>query len=409
MKKWYIILALLLLLTGCSKEATTVDRPYSLEMEYGESTVYAKTNDYQWYWKDGRQTETATVDADAMGVSLDTVPYLNAGKEKTLRLQFSKEPDKVLVQKFSAADGYTAAEEVTAVGDSIPAPLDGGDYLYEVSAVWMENSEEKNWGSCTYRFFFLAEGAPMSNPVELEVAADLDLAGLLELEANQVLGIEFLNNLEGTTRTCRSGEDKTAILQFFRSNLVSSLQPMGGSAPQSEYAMRLVTVSGNQLTVSYAGGSAPCLTVGGVCYSVNSLDLATLWASLNAGSISLDAAASGKNYLEMSMEFPGEDWGNSFVYGYLRQMDQAVGYDEMRWIDDAAEANGYRLEKGWSGQTAELSENCEFWILENHHTPYCRVTAEELWQWTQNAGFDVLYRIYTTDGVITAICQQYIP
>ena len=81
----------------------------------------------------------------------------------------------------------------------------------------------------------------------------------------------------------------------------------------------------------------------------------------------------------------------------------------MRWLDDAAEPNGFKLEKGWDGQTAALASDCQFWILEDHHAPYCRVTAEDFWNWTQNAGFDVLCRIYTSGDEVTAICQQYLP
>ena len=63
MKKWCIILVLLLLLTGCGKQDTPVDRPPSLEVGYGDSSIYAQTNAYQWYWKDGRETDSAVVDA----------------------------------------------------------------------------------------------------------------------------------------------------------------------------------------------------------------------------------------------------------------------------------------------------------------------------------------------------------
>ena len=248
------------------------------------------------------------------------------------------------------------------------------------------------------------------SPIEIEVAADLDLQGLLQLESNQVLGIEFLNNLEGTIRTCRSTADKTAILSCLRSNLTSELQPWEGDLPDTQYMLRVIAADGNQLTVGYsANGTVGCLEVGGKPYVAGVMDMETLWGSLKAGMMSQAAAASGKNYLEMSNEFPGEDWGTEFTYGYLKSLDQSVSYDEMRWIVDAEAPNGYVVEAGWPDQEAELSETCEFWILEDHQAPYCRVTAEELLKRDQDAETDVLYRIYTSEGKVIAICEQYAP
>ena len=409
MKKWCIILAILLLLTGCGKEEIPVDRPPSLEISYGESSVYAQTSAYQWYWKDGRETANATVDAAALGITMDKLPYLNATKDTALQLEFSEEPDRVLIQYYSAADNYSVGKEIDMVGGSTPAPLDGEDHLYTVSAVWLEG-DTKNWGSCTYQFLFLAKGGVISSPIQMEVAADLDLAGLLQLDASQVWGLEFLNNLEGTTRTCRSSEDKTAVLNLLKSGLAANLQPTNEAAPTMEYMMRIVTVSGSQLTVGYAGsGNGGFVEVGGVTYKVGALDMASLWSSLSAGTMSQEAVAAGKSYLEMSDAFPGDSWGSEFVYGYLTQMDQGITYDEMRWLEDAAAPNGFTLEPGWTGQAAALAADCQFWILEDHHAPYCRVTAEDLWQWTQDAEHDVLYRIYTSGGEVIAICPQYLP
>lgn len=410
MKKWWMILAaLLLLLTGCSKDSKPIDRPPSLEVTYGDTAIYGQTTAYEWYWKDGRETDSATVDAEAMGISAEKLPSVNASKRTAIQLNFSEQPDRVLIQVYSAEDNYTEPREVDMVGGSTPAPLDGKNHLYSVSAVWMEGTS-KFWGSCTYQFHFLAGGGMIGSPIEIEVAADLDLQGLLQLESNQVLGIEFLNNLEGTIRTCRSTADKTAILSCLRSNLTSELQPWEGDLPDTQYMLRVIAADGNQLTVGYsANGTVGCLEVGGKPYVAGVMDMETLWGSLKAGVMSQAAAASGKNYLEMSNEFPGEDWGTEFTYGYLKSLDQSVSYDEMRWIVDAEAPNGYVVEAGWPDQEAELSETCEFWILEDHQAPYCRVTAEELLKRDQDAETDVLYRIYTSEGKVIAICEQYAP
>ena len=410
MKKWWIILAaLLLLMTGCSKASAPIDRPPSLEVTYGDTAIYGQTTAYQWYWKDGRETANATVDAAAMGITPDRLPVLQATQRTAIQLNFSEQPDRVIIQVYSAEDNYTEPREVDMVGGSTPAPLDGKNHIYAVSAVWMEGAS-KFWGSCTYQFHFLAGGTMGDNAIEMEVAADLDLQGLLQLDHNQVLGIEFLNNMEGTIRTCRNTADKSAILSTLRSNLTAELQPWQGDVPVMQYMMRVVAADGNQLTVGYSSnGSVGCLEVGGKTYVTDLLDMETLWNSLQAGVLSQGAAASGKNYLEMSNEFPGEEWGNEFAYGYLKSLDQTVAYDEMRWIVDAEAPNGYVLENGWPDQSGTMAETCEFWILEDHQAPYCRVTAEELMSRDQDAEKDVLYRIYTANGEVIAICEQYAP
>ncbi len=410
MKKWFIlILALLLLLTGCSKEEAPIDRPPSLEVTYGESAVYANTTQYQWYWKKGRETQTAMIDAAEMGITVDKLPYVAASQGTALQLRFSQEPDKILVQAYSANDNYTSGQQLELVSNSIPAPVDGGDHLISVSAVWLEGGG-KNWGSCTYQFQFLASGPVITEPIEMEIASDLSVGELIQLDGSQLLGVEFLNNYQGTTKTCRSGVDKDAIMQFLRDHLVTEPRPMMSQVPVTEYMLRLVTLTGSQVTVAYGGtATTPCLTVGGVSYEVGAMDMGALWDAVAAGAISQEAVETGKNYLDMSETFPGESWSGQSTYGYIRSMDGQLVYDEMRWLEDASAPNGYVLENGWAGQTAAISSDCEYWILENHATPYCRVTAEDLWQWTQNAGFDVLYRIYTTENQVTAICQQYQP
>lgn len=407
MKKWGIVLLLMFLLTGCSAEPAIYERPPSLKVTYGENDVYAQTSQYQWSWKQSRsKSYSVSADTESLGVTRDKLPCLNATQDTALRLTFAEEPERVVIQQYSAADGYVTGQEVELVGGSLQAPLDGEDHLYTVSAVWLEGGD--SWGSCTYEFRFLAKGQTViSSPIQMEVAADLDLAGLLALEPSQIWGLEFLNNYDGTTRTCRSSADKTAILSFLKSALSADMMPgVDNTESATEYMMRIVTVSGSQLTVAYAGDF---LDVGGVAYEVGDLNFDVLWSSLEAGTMSQAAVASGKNYLDMSDAFPGNSWGSDSAYGYLRSLEDAVSYDEMRWQADANSPDGFTLENGWSGQSAPLAEGCQFWILENGQTPYCRVTAQELWQHTQDSESEVLYQLFFSGGEVIAICQQLLP
>ena len=416
MKKRCVILALLLLLLllcACSKQADNIDRPYPLKVTYGDSEVFAMSSTYEWFWKAGLKTETLTADELDPRTMLTKLSYLNAGKNKEIELQFAAEPAKLVVERYSASDGFQQSEYIEIEGTELPAPDDGGDYIYTVRAAWMEDRGVDCWGSCTYNFRFLPEGQSnnsISTPVGDTDTGDLDLSGVLALDASQILGVEFINNLEGTSKTCRSQENKAAILQFLNSNLTTKFEEIAVASPQADYALRVVTMGGSQLSIGYGSDDSDSwLILGGKTYEADGMDLSMLWDGLVAGTISLEAAASGKNYLNMSEEFPGADWGSDFVYGYLTALDTVAAYDEMRWIDDAEQPNGYRLENGWPNQTGTVAPDCQFWILEEHHSPYCQVTAEALLQWAEDAEFDVLFRIYTKDNQIIAICEQYQP
>ena len=407
MKKWLLCLLLLGVLAGCGKNQVLTDRPASLDVSYGESGVYAMTVGYEWHRKDGRDTVSTTAPQTDPTTNPHFLPYLNAGNDSSVVLTFSRQPDKLLVEHYSAADGYRNSEIVELSGDRFPAPLDGGDHLYTVQAVWLEERGVKSWGTCTYSFRFLADGEILSTAQPMPTYDDLDLSTLLTLEPSDLMGIEFINNAQGTTKTCRTSGDKQAVVAYLGANLRTDLIPMTVPAPEPEYMLRFVCMDGNQLTVGCGSfNGAPWIMVGGTIYE-GTADLGLLWDGLETGSVSADGNVVGMEVLETSETFPGEDWGNDFTYGYLTDLNSEISYDGMRLIEDAAEPNGYRLEAGWPDQSAPLAEDCQFWILEDHGLPYCRVSAVNLWKWAGSG--DVLFCIYTKDGQVTAICEQFLP
>lgn len=401
MKKWSIILAvLLLLLAGCGKQDVILDRPHALEVSYGTDSVFAMTNGYQWNWKDGRNPDAVAVDAAnprAMGQKL---PWLSTGTDSTLSLEFAIEPDSLLVEVFTADDNYAAGQYIDASSMSFPAPLDGTDHLYTVTATWEPGKGVDSWGTCTYHFRFLAQAEVKTEPIEEPDVGDLDILQVLQMDANQFMGMEFMNNVEALSMTCRTGKDKSSILQFLKDNVDTDFtSPMPG-APEALYMIRLVSIDGAQLTVGYGSdGLNHSLLVGGLAYAVDEMDFDSLWSLLNGDTVTHVSGTS----LDRSDVFPGDDWGDDFVYAYLTELGQTASYDEMRWIEDPEDPNGYHLEKGWPDQSMPVSPDCQYWILENDQPPYCRVTAKMLME------KDALYRIYTKDDAIFAICQQYMP
>ena len=75
----------------------------------------------------------------------------------------------------------------------------------------------------------------------------------------------------------------------------------------------------------------------------------------------------------------------------------------------AEDPNGYRLEAGELGKEYPLADDCTFWILQDHRSPYCRVAQETLWDWAQTTGWDVLFRFYLENGEVVAIIEQFRP
>lgn len=401
MRKWSIILAILLLcLTGCGKQDIILDRPHALEVSYGDSSVFAMTNGYQWNWKEGRKTDSVSVNAvdpRAMGQKL---PWLSTGTDSTLSLAFAVEPDNLLVEMFTADDGYAVGQQVEASSMSFPAPLDGTDHLFTITATWEPGKGVRSWGTCTYHFRFLAQAEVKTEPTVDPDVGDLDILQVLQMDANQFMGMEFMNNVEGLSMTCRTRQDKSSILQFLKDHISTDFTtPMPG-APEALYMIRLVSMDGAQLTVGYGSdGLNHSLLVGGMAYAAEEMDFDSLWSLLNGDTVTHLSGTS----LDRSDEIPDGNWGDTFVYAYLTDLGETASYDEMRWIEDPEAPNGYHLEKGWPDQSMPVSADCQYWILENGQPPYCRVAANALME------TDGLYRIYTEDDTIIAICQQYTP
>ena len=61
------------------------------------------------------------------------------------------------------------------------------------------------------------------------------------------------------------------------------------------------------------------------------------------------------------------------------------------------------------GKEYPLADDCTFWILQDHRSPYCRVAQETLWDWAQTTGWDVLFRFYLENGEVVAIIEQFRP
>lgn len=399
MKKWIFLLLCLLLLPGCDKqEAAASDRPYTLEIEYGDSGVEALTGTYSWNW----ETETAEVlGEDPLGM-LSELPYVNQSQAKELKLLFAAEPDRLEVQYWSNADGYGEKTPLALSGSAIPAPDDGASYLFEVTAVWEQTEKAACWGTSVYYFRCLPAG-------DTGQAENISMYRIMKLTASDLFAVEVFNNVAHAQKTCRSVADKEAILAFLQNHLATDFVQTQVPTVESDFVLRLSAVDGGQLTVSYAAADGRAwLLLGGVPYEAQPMDLNALWDSLKAEAVSLNQETAG-DYLQTSEEFPGADWGETFVYGYLRSLDGAVGYDGMVWIDDSSASNGYRLEQGETGLSLPLAADCQFWILENHFSPYCQVTKEALWQWAETTGWDVLFRLYCKDGQVIAVCEQYQP
>ena len=86
----------------------------------------------------------------------------------------------------------------------------------------------------------------------------------------------------------------------------------------------------------------------------------------------------------------------------------AVIVRTVQWIQDENEPNGYRLEKG-DLATWTLAADCQYWVLDQHTAPWGQVDAEQLLQWSQEAGYDVLFHFHELDSQLLAIYEKYVP
>lgn len=405
MKKWSIILAFLLILVclaGCGKQEVIPGRPYALEVTYGEKSIHAVTGGYAWNWKEGGKVKTVTTDAVDPRAQEQKLIYLSTGEAENLSLDFAILPDKLMVEVFSAEDGFATAQPVELKNLTLAAPLDGSDHLFSVTAQWEENKH--GWGSCTYHFRFLDRALAPSEPLVSD-SGNLSLPKVLSMNANDFMGIEFTNYEDDAVKTCRSGKDKSAILDFLKHNIPAELTPTDAVLAEVMYAMRLVGLDGSQLNLTFGtDGRNACLQVSGAVYPMQPMDLTSLWTALNAGSVSAAAAASGKGYLDVSETDPMADWLTEPLFAYITGMENgSVTYDEMRRFESQDSPTGYRYERGWSDLTMPVAEDCQYWVLDEDGT-YGKVTADGLMQWNDHAENDVLYCIYTGNNAVAAIC-----
>ena len=197
-------------------------------------------------------------------------------------------------------------------------------------------------------------------------------------------------------------------MTFLQNNLATDFVQTQVPTVEMDYVLRLAMIDGTQLTLGYAasGGSAWIL-LGGVPYEAEKMDLAALWSGLQAEAAPQEQTPAGE-YLQVADEYPTQQWGEEFVYGFLQSLRDTVSFDQVDWIVEDSDS-GYRLEAGETGRSLPVAADCQFWILENHWSPCCQVTKEALLAWAKDASFDVLFRLYVQDGQVVAICEQYRP
>lgn len=395
-------LAVLLALTGCQKKTPPAasNTPWALEVEYGDSGVTAETFSYHWVY----QGQTKSSEGTDLLAQLSSIPFVNKSKTGSIRLNFSVEPDSCAVTCYTNADGYREAVDVPVSGnDTLTVPLEAGSYLFCVSAAWNETETAEAWGSATYYFRYLPAGDTG------EQTGEISLYRIAKLTPDELFGVEVFHNGLNQQKTCRTTEDKGKILDFLKAHLSTDFTQVLTPTLEAEFVLRLALTDGSQLTLGYIPlDDSACLLLGGVPYEASPMELSTLWDSLRAEAVSL-REATPEDTLETSETDPGEALGENYVHGYLRALDSQVTLDQMTWIDDPDEPNGYRLETGETGKTYPLAEDCAFWILQEHHSPFCRVAATTLWDWAQTTGWDVLFRFYLKNGEIIAIVEQYRP
>lgn len=188
------------------------------------------------------------------------------------------------------------------------------------------------------------------------------------------------------------------------------------SALTNTYVMKLYTPDSTMpfLTISYAENTEEaCLFIGGDAYSVKPLKLDKLWNKLNYESVPTGApdASLVLNILEKSEADLSERYGAETKLGYLRSIDaEEIVFTPVERIRDENAADGWVLETTGSEPAAlPLTEECEFWILQDHWYLSCRVSLADLEEYMDQTQYDMLWTFYLSDGKVSAIAETYLP
>lgn len=278
MKKWMLVLVMLLLLTACGKEDahTPVYEPYGLEVEYGDSGVQAMVSTYNW----NSVGHSVCSDGVSPLTILTEIPFVNETKDKKLNLLFEEKPDSLEISMMSSADGYASATPLENPKTTIQLPKNGASYLYEIHAVWEQDEKKPAWGDCYYYFRYLPADATGEQERETTIFR------VLQMEATDLFGVVMTNHLDGQQKTTTDGEDKQAVLDYLKTYLASSFVPV--EAGEIDYELRLACVDGTELELAYgADGEISWLVINGQCYEVEVMDLYSLWKELKAEAVDL--------------------------------------------------------------------------------------------------------------------------
>lgn len=397
MKKWCFFLILLLLLTGCGKQEWPAS-PYDLEVEYGDSGVQAMKGSASWFHAGG-SVETEAVDPLEI---LSEIPFVNQTNAKKLKLLFAKKPDTLEISWRSSIDSYKTLITQDKSKATFPVPDDGASYLYTVQASWEDPKDPALRGDCTYYFRYLPEHATG------EQSQEMSLYRVVQMEAADLFGVEFLNNLDGQKKTCTSEADRTAVLDYLKTYLSTNFVQIEMPEDEADYVLRLAATMGSQVTLSYGGeGQKAWIMLDGVPYQAEVMDLYSLWEAMEAEPVSM-FGDTGSDYLATSETAPLEGQEGTIHLGYIQSLgEDAVIVKTVQWIEDANEPNGYRLEEGGL-TTWTLAADCQYWVLDQHTAPWGQVDREQLWQWSETSGYDVLFCLVENDGII-AIYEKYVP
>jgi len=398
MKKWCFFLIVFLMLTGCGKQQWH-KTPYDLEVEYGDSGVVAVKGMYTWGYADGR-TEQAESDPLEM---LSDIPFVNETKAKKINLLFEEKPETLEISYRSSADSYKTLTVMDKPRTSFAAPEDTASYLYIVRAAWSDEDDGNLGGQCTYYFRYLPENATG------EQTQEMSLYRLVQMEPSDLFGVEFYNNLDEQKKTCTSSADREAVLNYFKNHLSTDFVQIEMPEGEADYVLRMAATQGEQITLSYGGeGQGAWILLDGVPYGAEVMDLYTLWEGLEAEAQSLNGETETE-YLAVSETAPLAELESPVYLGYLQSLgEDTVIVKTVEWITDDNEPNGYRLEEKELA-TWPLSADCQYWVLDHHAGPFGQVEQEQLWQWSQESGYDVLFCLVEGAGEILAIYEHYIP
>ncbi|GIN85848.1 hypothetical protein J6TS2_22340 [Heyndrickxia sporothermodurans] len=147
MRKWLVMLILLLGLVGCSKGEAVNEKPPPVSIKIGNKLYETKLGTYCWSSEDkGLCVDTA----GPVEMVKDEKPIkVKPGEKITLLMDYQPKPNEIHLSQIKDAK----ETEVSVINNQFTAPIKTGVYFYSYGVWWLDEKDKNvSNGDAFYAF-----------------------------------------------------------------------------------------------------------------------------------------------------------------------------------------------------------------------------------------------------------------